>query len=87
MRAEACPTVWSRVHLQVEAFAQRSRVLLILRPHRAFLEPIQGRRRRHPDASALEIAALMTVETPGQSHVTFLLNFGDELQRTTPVGK
>ena len=33
------------------------------------------------------VAALMPVETPGQSHVTFLLNFGDELQRKMPVGK
>jgi hypothetical protein len=29
----------------------------------------------------------MPVETPGQSHVTFLLNFGDELQRNMSVRK
>jgi len=37
------------------------------------------------------IAALMPVETPEgqqtQSHVIFLLNFADELQRIVPVGK
>jgi len=33
------------------------------------------------------VAALRPVETPGQSHVTFLLNCGDELQRKMPVGK
>jgi len=32
------------------------------------------------------VAALIPVETP-QSHVIFLLNFGDELQRKMPVGK
>jgi len=29
----------------------------------------------------------MPVETPAQSHVTFRLNFGDELQRRMPVSK
>ncbi len=29
----------------------------------------------------------MPVETPWQSQVTFLLNFGDEPQRKLPVGK
>ena len=33
------------------------------------------------------IAAVLPVETPGQSRVTFLLNFGDHLQRKMPVGK
>ena len=33
------------------------------------------------------VAALMPVATPGQSHVTFLLNFGDELRRKMPVRK
>jgi hypothetical protein len=32
-------------------------------------------------------AALMPVETPARSYVTFLLNFVDELQRKAPVGK
>ena len=38
-----------------------------------------------PDGT--RVAALMPVETPGQSHVTFVLNFGDELQRKMPVRK
>ena len=37
------------------------------------------------------VAALMPVETQEaqqtQSHVTFLLNFADELQRKVPAGK
>lgn len=33
------------------------------------------------------VAALVPVETPQQSHVTFLLNFADELQRKVPAGK
>jgi hypothetical protein len=37
------------------------------------------------------IAALMAVETiegqRAQSHVTFLMNFSDELRRKVPVGK
>jgi hypothetical protein len=37
------------------------------------------------------IAAVMPVETPeaqqSQNHVTFLLNFSDELQRKVPAGK
>jgi hypothetical protein len=37
------------------------------------------------------IAALMPVETPeapqAQSHVIFLMNFADELQRKVPAGK